>query len=131
MQKLRHLESVRRPWDQGDGRFILEGCCVHCSVHIKFSNQHHRDQTMLTHNCADLHDSALDSSSPIRGTQQRGSVNGRNGSVGHQELLGKGELIADAFVDMIRSRDHLILVGIVVQAVEESVKRRRMELSAA
>eukprot|EP00965_Chrysotila_dentata_P009207 300215-Pleurochrysis_carterae.AAC.1 len=48
------------------------------------------------------------------------------------ELLRKGQLlVADALVDMIRSCDHVVLVGVTVQAVEEGVERRRMELSAS
>eukprot|EP00965_Chrysotila_dentata_P257714 6212980-Pleurochrysis_carterae.AAC.4 len=37
-----------------------------------------------------------------------------------QELLGEGELIADAFMDMVRCLNQLVLVGILVQAVEET-----------
>eukprot|EP00965_Chrysotila_dentata_P260644 6213985-Pleurochrysis_carterae.AAC.2 len=79
---------------------------------------------------ASLHDGAFESCPPIRIAEHR-SVNGRVASVGHQELLGERQLVADARVDMIRRCDHVILVGVVVQAVEEGVECRRMELSAS
>eukprot|EP00965_Chrysotila_dentata_P213236 6187516-Pleurochrysis_carterae.AAC.2 len=34
-------------------------------------------------------------------------------------------------MSMVYCRDHLLLVGVVVQAIEASAKRRRMELSAS
>eukprot|EP00965_Chrysotila_dentata_P069621 2299527-Pleurochrysis_carterae.AAC.4 len=44
------------------------------------------------------------------------------------ELLGEGELEANALVDEVNRRDHVVLdIGIVIQAVDESMKRRRAD----
>eukprot|EP00965_Chrysotila_dentata_P010343 336683-Pleurochrysis_carterae.AAC.1 len=51
-------------------------------------------------------------------------VNGRNTRVGHQEFLGEGELVANALVDAVSRRKHVLLIGIVVQAIKERVERR-------
>eukprot|EP00965_Chrysotila_dentata_P033082 1101954-Pleurochrysis_carterae.AAC.1 len=67
---------------------------------------------MLPHVRANFHDSALESSPPIRSAERR-RVNGWDARVGHQELLREGQLVADTIVDMIRRCDHVILVGVV------------------
>eukprot|EP00965_Chrysotila_dentata_P094711 3132061-Pleurochrysis_carterae.AAC.1 len=86
---------------------------------------------MLPHIGADLHDGVLESGSPISRSAKRRRVNGWDASVGHQELLREGQLVADALVDKVRCRNHVILVGVVVQAVVEGVERRRMKLCAS
>eukprot|EP00965_Chrysotila_dentata_P032710 1089956-Pleurochrysis_carterae.AAC.1 len=67
---------------------------------------------MLPHISANLHDGAFESCPAIRSAKRR-SVNGQDAGVGHQELLREGQLVVEAFVDVIRGRNHVILVGIV------------------
>eukprot|EP00965_Chrysotila_dentata_P173325 5721360-Pleurochrysis_carterae.AAC.1 len=86
---------------------------------------------MLPHISADLHDGALESCPPMIRSAKRRRVNGWDADVGHQELLSESQRVANALVDVIRGRNHVIFVGIVIQAVEEGVERRRMELSAS
>eukprot|EP00965_Chrysotila_dentata_P045267 1504215-Pleurochrysis_carterae.AAC.1 len=55
----------------------------------------------------------------------RRGVNLRNTRVGHQQLLRERELEANMRVGAVGRRDHVILIGIVVQAVKKRVERWR------
>eukprot|EP00965_Chrysotila_dentata_P112494 3718677-Pleurochrysis_carterae.AAC.1 len=85
---------------------------------------------MLPHISANLRHGALESCPPVRGTKRR-SVNGRDAGIGHQELLRECKLVANPLLDMVSRGNHVVLIGVVVQAVEESVKHWRVELSAS
>eukprot|EP00965_Chrysotila_dentata_P100953 3334477-Pleurochrysis_carterae.AAC.1 len=123
MQKLGHLESVLHQFDQGDRRICIRRRAGHCSVDVELGYQHRSVQSMLRHFCADFRDGALESGPTICGTQ-RGGMDRRSTGIRHHELLGEGTLIANAFVGVVSHGNHIVLIGVVVQAVQERVQRR-------